>query len=135
MSLGGGVEYAGQTLTRPKRVVAWFKRLSAGGAGASSGSGSSTSGGNDRLSDADEAAIIRTAARYAHAIDIGDGDLYAACFTPDGTMSQQSPGAEHTGRDALRVLFATPDWLETGVQTAQLTQQHFNSSFVITQLW
>jgi hypothetical protein len=133
MSLGGGVEYAGQTLTRPKRVVAWFKRPSAGGtSSASSGSGTSTSGGNDRLSDADEAAIIRTSARYAHAIDIGDGDLYAACFTPEGTMCQQSPGAEHTGRDALRALFATPDWLETGVQTAQLGQQHFNSSFVIT---
>ena len=98
-STNGGAEYAGQTLTRPKRVVAWFKRLKPQPA---------SGGDHSRLSDADEAAIARTANRYAHAIDIGDGDLYAACFTPDGTMSQQTPNSEHTGPAALRELFADP---------------------------
>ena len=98
-STNGGAEYAGQTLTRPKRVVAWFKRLKPQPA---------SGGDHSRLSDADEAAIARTANRYAHAIDIGDGDLYAACFTPDGTMSQQTPNSEHTGPAALRKLFADP---------------------------
>lgn len=51
------------------------------------------------LSTEDQLAIHQLYARYNHAIDSGNGDAWAACFTPDGTFT--SGPANFAGSEAL----------------------------------
>jgi uncharacterized protein (TIGR02246 family) len=51
------------------------------------------------LTTDDRLAIQDLAARYNTAIDSGNGDAWAATFTPDGTF--ESGGRTHQGTDAL----------------------------------
>lgn len=53
------------------------------------------------LSAEDVLAIQQLYARYNHAIDFGDADGWAACFTPDGVFASSARG-ETAGREALR---------------------------------
>jgi 3-phenylpropionate/cinnamic acid dioxygenase small subunit len=47
----------------------------------------------------DQLAIQQLYARYNHALDAGQGDAWAGCFTPDGTFTSASGHFE--GREAL----------------------------------
>ncbi|GBD24295.1 hypothetical protein HRbin29_01973 [bacterium HR29] len=53
------------------------------------------------LSAEDMLAIQQLYARYNHAIDFGDADAWAGCFTPDGVFASSARG-ETVGREALR---------------------------------
>ena len=44
------------------------------------------------LSLADRVEILELLGRYAHAIDSGDGEAYAGCFTDDGVIALRSSG-------------------------------------------
>ncbi|MCU1617916.1 MAG: hypothetical protein JWO98_5456 [Frankiales bacterium] len=59
-----------------------------------------------------EAAIVRLMALYCHAIDWGDADLWADCFTPDGEYHGIRPGGTDNvvkGREALVAYAAKHD--------------------------
>lgn len=56
------------------------------------------------LTVADRLAIAELLARYNHALDSGDADGWADCFTPDGALEGRR--GRIAGRDALRQ-FAT----------------------------
>lgn len=56
------------------------------------------------LAPEDLFAIQQLYARYNHAIDFGDADGWAACFTEDGVFS--APGTEVAGRESLRTFAA-----------------------------
>ena len=65
------------------------------------------------LSLADRVEILELLGRYAHAIDSGDGEAYAGCFTDDGVIALRSSGLHVEGRDAL-VVFAREDHARSG---------------------
>lgn len=65
------------------------------------------------LSAADRLAILELLARYAHAIDSGDGEAYADCFTADGAIELRRAGLLVRGRDAL-ARFAREDAARSG---------------------
>jgi hypothetical protein len=51
------------------------------------------------LSAADSAEILNLYARYPFTLDFGDGDGWAACFTPDGAL--EAPGLHVVGTEDL----------------------------------
>ncbi len=53
------------------------------------------------LSVDDQLAIQQLYARYNHAIDFGDGDAWAGCFTADGVFNGGGGGPQ-TGTEALK---------------------------------
>ena len=65
------------------------------------------------LSLADRVEILELLGRYAHAIDSGDGEAYAGCFTDDGVIALRRSGLHVEGRDAL-VEFAREDHARSG---------------------
>jgi len=56
------------------------------------------------LSAEDRLLILDTFARYNRALDKGDGDAFAAVFTPDGEF--RGPGGPCKGREQLRAMAA-----------------------------
>lgn len=58
-------------------------------------------------SPADWIAIRELSARYNRAFDDGDGEAFAATFTPDGTLEFAGGGFSRAGRDALASFVAT----------------------------
>lgn len=48
----------------------------------------------------DHAAILDLSGRYAHAVDLGDPDGWASCFTSDGSF--EAPGQTTRGTEELR---------------------------------
>jgi len=54
------------------------------------------------LPAADHLAIEQLYAQYSHAVDLGDGEAWAACFTPDGIFT--SFGRSYEGRAAIVAL-------------------------------
>lgn len=63
-------------------------------------------------------------ARYAHAIDQGDGEAWARCYTADGTYWSSTFGTR-TGRAEL-MAFAVAhfrEWQERGIQTQHWINQ------------
>ena len=74
------------------------------------------------LSVEDQLAIQQLYAQYNHAIDSGNGDAWAACFTPEGTFSSAS--GNFAGREQL-----------AGFATAfaqRLKARHWTNNLVIT---
>jgi hypothetical protein len=63
-------------------------------------SASVTTDQGDELSTIDRLAIQELLARYSWAIDLGQGEDFAATFTPDGTFD--SPAIQLHGRDELQ---------------------------------
>jgi hypothetical protein len=53
------------------------------------------------LSGGDLAEIQQLYARYNHAVDNGDGEMFASCFVPDGVLEGSGPEPV-AGHDALR---------------------------------
>ncbi|MEX2031233.1 MAG: nuclear transport factor 2 family protein [Dehalococcoidia bacterium] len=74
------------------------------------------------LTTDDRLAIQDLAARYNTAIDSGNGDAWAATFTPDGTF--ESGGRTHQGTDALAT-FAN------GFAERMAGARHWNNNLVI----
>ena len=73
------------------------------------------------LSVEDQLAIQQLYARYNHAIDSGEGDSWAACFTPDGVFSSGS--GTFAGTTALGE-FAT-------AFSARLKARHWTNNLVL----
>ncbi|MGC1239722.1 MAG: nuclear transport factor 2 family protein [Acidimicrobiales bacterium] len=76
----------------------------------------------------DTLAVYSLYARYARAIDSGDGDAWASCYAEDGVYSSSTFG-ECQGRDRLK-LFAADHfdrWIKQGVQT-----RHWNNQVLLT---
>ena len=65
------------------------------------------------LTTADRIEILELLGRYAHAIDSGDGEAYADCFTDDGVIELRRTGLHVQGRDALAE-FAREDHARSG---------------------
>jgi hypothetical protein len=63
----------------------------------------------ERLAAADRLALLELHARYAHAIDDGRAEEWAACFTADGVLRTTRP-LRVEGRAALAAFAA--DWHE-----------------------
>ncbi|RYZ17812.1 MAG: nuclear transport factor 2 family protein [Myxococcaceae bacterium] len=63
-------------------------------------------------------------ARYAHAIDSGDGATWAACYTEDGTYWSSTFGTR-TGRDELAAFAVAhfEEWQQRGIQTQHWINQ------------
>ena len=74
------------------------------------------------LSVEDQLAIQQLYARYNHAIDFGDGDGWAACFTPDGVFNG-GQGGPQTGTEALKA-FANG-------MASRIKARHWNTNLVI----
>ncbi len=74
------------------------------------------------LATEDLLAIQQLYARYNHAIDFGDGDGWAACFTDNGVFTSGMSGTM-TGTDALSA-FATGF-------AARLKARHWTNNLVI----
>ena len=73
--------------------------------------------------------IMNLYARYAHAIDSGDGKTWAECYTIDGRYSSSTFG-ECSGRENL-CIFAGEHfrrWVELGIQT-----RHWNNQVLLQQ--
>jgi hypothetical protein len=69
----------------------------------------------------DQLAIQQLYARYNHAIDFGDGDGWAACFTPDGVFNGgQGP---QQGTDALKAF--------AGGFASRMKARHWNTNLVV----
>ena len=49
------------------------------------------------LTTADRLEILELLGRYAHAIDSGDGEAYADCFTDDGVIELRRAGLARPG--------------------------------------
>lgn len=80
-----------------------------------------------RPSIEDTLAIYDLYARYAHAIDSGDGAGWASCYAPDGVYSSSTFG-ECKGRENL-ALFAVDHyqrWIDKGIQT-----RHWNNQILL----
>ena len=58
--------------------------------------------GGDRLTPADRMEILDLYAYYCHCIDSGDGNKWAECFTPDGSLALPHRNQVHRGAGALR---------------------------------
>ena len=65
------------------------------------------------LTVADRLEILELLGRYAHAIDSGDGEAYADCFTDDGVIELRRAGLHVQGREAL-IEFARGDHARSG---------------------
>jgi hypothetical protein len=74
------------------------------------------------LSVEDQLAIQQLYARYNHAIDFGDADGWAACFTPDGVFNG-GPGGSQKGTEALKG-FASG-------MAKQIKARHWNTNLII----
>ena len=83
------------------------------------------------MSALDYEEIRQLLARYNYAIDLGDADGWAACFTPDGAFEctgvpEGSPfGGRHAGASALRA-YATLHYA-----TAKGHARHWNANLEI----
>lgn len=76
----------------------------------------------------DTLAIYGLYARYARAIDSGDGEAWSRCYAQDGVYSSSTFG-ECRGRENLRA-FAVDHyrrWMDKGVQT-----RHWNGQVLLT---
>ncbi|WP_197519782.1 nuclear transport factor 2 family protein [Pseudonocardia sp. HH130630-07] len=73
---------------------------------------------------ADAVGIQALYARYAHAIDGGDGETWADCYTADGTYWSSTFGTR-SGRDALREFAVAhfEEWREQGITTQHWINQ------------
>lgn len=73
---------------------------------------------------AEEFEIRTLYARYAHAIDSGDGETWASCYTADGTYWSSTFGTR-TGRDALGRFAAEhfQEWDDQGIRTQHWINQ------------
>ena len=71
--------------------------------------------------------ILQLYARYAHAIDRGDGDGWSHCYTADGIYWSSTFG-ECTGRANLRefAIAHHKRWVELGIQT-----RHWNNQVLL----
>ena len=79
---------------------------------------------------ADTLKISRLYARYAHAIDAGDGETWASCYAPDGSYWSSTFGTCQ-GRAELK-RFAQSHysrWIELGIQT-----RHWNNQMLLDKL-
>lgn len=76
----------------------------------------------------DTLAIYSLYARYARAIDSGDGESWSMCYTEDGVYSSSTFG-ECRGRDNLKTFAADhfDRWIKQGVQT-----RHWNGQILLT---
>lgn len=78
-------------------------------------------------STADHVALQQLYARYAHAIDTGDGEGWAGCYSPEGTYWSSTFGTR-TGHDELAG-FARQhyeEWQEKGIETQHwINQPHW----------
>ncbi|WP_224387656.1 nuclear transport factor 2 family protein [Pseudonocardia sp. ICBG1293] len=81
---------------------------------------------------ADAVGIRALYARYAHAIDSGDGETWADCYTADGTYWSSTFGTR-SGRDALRTFAVAHyrEWHEQGIST----QHWINQSLFEPMSW
>ncbi|TCP55255.1 uncharacterized protein (TIGR02246 family) [Tamaricihabitans halophyticus] len=72
----------------------------------------------------DEFEIRLLYARYARAIDEGDGEAWAACYTSDGTYWSSTFGTR-TGRPALRDFAVNhcQEWHDQGIRTQHWISQ------------
>ena len=77
----------------------------------------------------DTLAIYSLYARYARAIDSGDGEAWSNCYSVDGIYSSSTFG-ECQGREDLKVFAADhfDRWIKKGVQT-----RHWNGQILLTQ--
>jgi hypothetical protein len=76
----------------------------------------------------DTLAVYALYARYARAIDSGDGEAWSQCYAQDGVYSSSTFG-ECKGREKLK-LFAADHfdrWIKQGVQT-----RHWNNQVLLT---
>lgn len=74
------------------------------------------------LSVDDQLAIQQLYARYNHAIDFGDGDGWAGCFTPDGVFNGGGGGPQ-TGSEALKAF--------AGGFASRMKARHWNTNLVV----
>lgn len=77
---------------------------------------------------ADHMSILHLYARYAHAIDSGNGHEYASCYSSEGRYRSSTFG-QATGYAELNV-FAVEHyrrWMDQGVQT-----RHWNNQVLLT---
>lgn len=74
------------------------------------------------LSVEDQLEIQQLYARYNHAIDFGDADGWAGCFTPDGVFNGGAGGPQ-TGTEALKG-FAT-------TFASRMKARHWNTNLVV----
>jgi len=74
-------------------------------------------------------AIMQLYARYARAIDSGDGEGWANCYAKEGQYLSSTFG-ECNGRKELSVFAADhfDRWIELGIQT-----RHWNNQVLLTQ--
>lgn len=76
----------------------------------------------------DEARAVQALyARYAHAIDSGDGAGWSACYTLEGTYWSSTFGTK-TGREELSAFAVAhfAEWRERGIQTQHwINQSHW----------
>lgn len=78
----------------------------------------------------DHISILHIYARYAHAIDSGDGLAYASCYSPDGRYRSSTFG-QATGHEELSH-FAVEHyrrWINQGIQT-----RHWNNQVLLRKL-
>jgi SnoaL-like protein len=81
---------------------------------------------NTELSPADQAEITNLYGRYNLSSDAGEADIYADCFTPDGTLQ----GLRLTqGRETLRAYKIT----EKAARN-HLYRQHWNGSLCLERI-
>jgi hypothetical protein len=74
------------------------------------------------LSVDDQLAIQQLYARYNHAIDFGDGDGWAACFTPEGVFNGGAGGPQK-GTEALKAF--------AGGFASRMKARHWNTNLVV----
>lgn len=74
------------------------------------------------LSVEDQLAIQQLYARYNHAIDFGDAEGWAACFTPDGVFNSGMGGPQQ-GTEALKAF--------AGGFASRMKARHWNTNLVV----